>query len=40
MMKDFLTTKNKEVLVIGNGFDVALDLPTQYKDFYGFSSNR
>ena len=36
MTKDYLSKDPKEVLVIGNGFDVALGLPTQYMDFMDF----
>ena len=30
------TAKLKEILVVGNGFDVAQGLPTQYIDFVEF----
>lgn len=35
-MADYLSGEPKEVLVIGNGFDVALGLPTQYMEFMEF----
>ena len=29
----------KKILILGNGFDLAYDLPTKYKDFLEFCEN-
>lgn len=36
MAEDYITPPKRKVLVIGNGFDVALGLPTRYIDFMEF----